>query len=70
MPGNAGVQDEEYPGENRSVGKTWSASSGWRVRGQDGFDRGPKVVGNSGNVHPGRLRATHYRSALLLADRW
>lgn len=65
MPGDASLQDEENPGQDCAVGKTWSAAPGSAVLRQEGFDDRPKVVGDSGYVHLGRLRAAHYCSALL-----
>jgi len=60
----AGLEHKTYPGEDRAVGNAWSASPGSGMCWQDGFDSRPKVIGDSGNAHPGRLRAAHYCSAL------
>jgi len=66
VPGNASLEDKEYPGEDRTIRDAGSASPGDGMCRKDWLDNRPKLVRNSGKVHPGRLRlsAAHYCSAL------
>lgn len=65
VPGHACFKDKKNASEGGTIRNTWPASLGDGMCRKKGFKGGPKVVGDSRNMHPGSLRGVHYCSALL-----